>query len=640
MSAIAGVLYRDDRPVAEVELQRMAEALAHRGPDGSAVQVYRPVGLVHRMLWTTPESRHEELPRLDAEEDLFLTADARLDNRDELIVALGLGGQPRENIPDTEIILRAYQRWGEDCPTHLLGDFAFALWDGREQKLVCARDPMGVKPLYYYSGREVFAFATEIKALLALPDMPCRLNEERVAEFLVPTFDDRTATFYQEIFRLPAAHVLIAGIDMSRMRRYWAPDSSRVVRCSSDEEYVEGFRALFREAIRTRLRSAYPVGSTLSGGLDSSSITCTAVQILSEQRDFNLHTFSAVFPDLPDADLRLIDEREYIEAVVALGSFRPHYVRGDRLSPLQDVDTVLWHADEPFVAPNLYLHWALYGAAQRQGARIFLDGIDGDTTVSHGLGYLAELAGTGRWRSLVREATVLAATSGLSSSPRRIVWEYGILPSIPSGPSRLWHNMRDRFGRNPHFGDLVNPAFAQRVGLAGRLRGAEESNRSRARAEREIHRRGLMSPIVPYVLELADKAAAAFELEPRYPFFDRRLIEYCLGLPADQKLRAGWTRSIMRRAMEGILPPKVQWRAQKANLSPNFTRQLFDRERETLDRVIYRKLNAIDAYVDMQSLRAAYQRYTSDATRTPHDAAGIHRAVMLALWLEQTGIHP
>lgn len=150
MSGIVGIYHLDGRPVEQQDVQRMTDSIAHRGPDGSAVWIEGPVGLGHRMLYTTPESLHEKLPLTNRTGDLTITADARIDNRNELFSMLNFNGRPRETIPDSEIILVAYEKWGEKCPEKLLGDFAFTIWDKRKQAIFCARDPIGIKPFYYY----------------------------------------------------------------------------------------------------------------------------------------------------------------------------------------------------------------------------------------------------------------------------------------------------------------------------------------------------------------------------------------------------------------------------------------------------------------------------------------------------------
>ena len=489
MSAIAGLYRTDGRPVRAADLEPMLESLAHRGPDAKGVWNEGSVGLGHRMLRTTPESCHERLPLMNQARDLVITADARIDNRRELVAELGLDGRPDAEISDSGLILSAYEQWGEDSAKRLLGDFAFAIWDGRKQTLFCARDHPGVKPFYYHRSDRVFAFGTEIKALLSLPDVPRRLNQVRVADYLAGMFEDQTITFYRDVLRLPAGHCMTVSPRGVRVRAYYSLDPTREIRLRSDDEYAEAFRERFTEAVRCRLRSAFPVGGLLSGGLDSSSIVGTARRVLREEGTSRLHTFSAIFPDLPEADLRKIDERRFMEAVLAPGGLAPHYVRADRLSPLTDLKRVFWHQDEAVVAPNLYMHWALYDAASDQGVRVLLDGIDGDTTVSHGLEYLSELARTGKVRTLARE--VIALSRRHNSPPRSVLWQFGLRPLVPESMRHVWRAVRRRPRPSSTICTAIKPVFAQRVGLAERTQ-SFQANRYASATHRE--RRALAWP--------------------------------------------------------------------------------------------------------------------------------------------------
>jgi asparagine synthase (glutamine-hydrolysing) len=634
MSAIVGIYWRDGRPVEPAHVERMTLSLAHRGPDAAGVWTNGSVGLGHRMLWTTPESLHEPLPFISKNGHLVITADARIDNRAELIASLGLAQWSHGEITDSELILRAYEQWREDAPKRLRGDFAFAIWDERERTLFCARDHSGVKPFYYYRSAESFVFASEIKALLTMRGVPRRLNPMRVADYLTHNFEDRVGTFYRDILRLPAGHRLtVRGAEL-RLEAYDGLDPSREIRLRSDAEYAEAFCELFAEAVRCRLRSAFPVGSLLSGGLDSSSIVGMAHHLLREEGR-TLHTFSAIFPSLPSADLRRIDERPFVQAVVAMTGPAAHYVHADRVSPMSDLDRVFSHGDEPFLAPNLYMHWALYRAAQQQGVRALLDGVDGDTTVCHGLDYLSELARAGRVAALGREVMALAQRHG--ASPSKVLWQFGLAPLVPAQLRRAWraaHGRSDVPGRND---TVIHPAFARHLGLPGGTRSLGGRRTKPARTTREGHWQGLTSPLLPYVLEIGDKAAAAFSLEPRYPFFDRRLMEFCLALPPEQKLHHGWTRVVMRRAMNPMLPAEVCWRVGKADLSPNFKHRLWDHDRGILEDVIVKDPQVLAEYVDIAALREAYRRYASQPM-AESDALTIHSAVTLALWLRRTGL--
>jgi asparagine synthase (glutamine-hydrolysing) len=639
VSAVVGVYYTSGKTVDQSTVRQMLDSLAHRGSDGTGIWGEGPIALGHRMRWTTPESLAEKQPVLNQRGDLAITADARIDNREELMAGLKLCGEP-SSVSDSQLILAAYEKWGEACPRNLLGDFAFAIWDGRRRALFCARDYFGVKPFYYCLSNGLFSFASEIKALLLLPNLSSHLNELKIAYHLQPELleQDKELTFYQEIFRLPPANTMTIDIDAAERHRYWSLDPDRELRLKSDDEYSDRFRETFKEAVRCRLRSAFDVGSTLSGGLDSSSIACTARDLLADGCDHRLHTFSAIFPDLPERERRKIDERKFVDAVVAMGGLTPHYIRADCLSPLEDMQRVFWHEDEVVMGPNLYLHWHIYRAAERYGVRVLLDGIDGDSTVSHGVGYLAELASQGRWISLVKEGMELSRITNRRLSPWKIIWEYGCRPVIPQKYKWIWRRMRGRAQFRELSNSIVNPAFAKRVDLTERRRALLEKQASSAVTARQEHWQGLNSGLLPYVLEMADKAACAFSIDPRYPFCDRRLVEFCLAIPASQKLRNGWTRMIMRRAMAGILPNEVRWRAGKANLSPNFQLRLLHAHKELLERVIMKDPSVIAEYVDVPSLQKVYSRYLSQ--QGADDALVVYGAVTLAGWLSNFSEFP
>jgi asparagine synthase (glutamine-hydrolysing) len=592
------------------------------------------------MLWTTPESLHEKLPLVNHAGNLAITADARIDNREELITALTLNGYSSfQPINDSALILAAYEKWGEHCPEKLLGDFVFAIWDARKQSLFCARDHMGVKPFYYYVSDKAFFFATEIKALLCLSQVPRRLNELRVADYLASIFDDKASTFYQQILRLPPAHCITVTRGGRSLRSYWSLDPSAEVRLGSDKEYADAFRELFTQAVRCRLRSAFPIGSLLSGGMDSSSVTCVARKSISRE-DGRLYTFSAVFDQLTECD-----ERRFINAVLAQNNVEPHYVYGDRLSPLTDLDRMLWHQDEAFYSPNLFLSWALYGAAQRRAVRVILDGFDGDTTVSHGVGYLNELARARRWLSLAIEVRGYSKTFNLSSLKlfRAYAGRYCVHPIISrslmlKGLWRAREKTRRAGQRPPTWTAGLNRVFVERMRLEARRKTLRQTWPELAQTERETHYRLLTWGVMPFTLEVLDRAAAAFCVEPRFPFWDKRLVQFCLALPAQQKLHRGWSRVVLRRALADILPMEVQWRSSKSNLAPSFEHGLLTYDRHWLDDVILKNPSVIAEYVDIPLLRDAYRRLIggekTDAVLT------IWKAVSLALWLQRAGLVP
>jgi asparagine synthase (glutamine-hydrolysing) len=639
MSGIAGFFLRDGAPADHSALRAMAATLQNRGPDGSGTWCEGSVAVAHRMLWTTPESLSERQPVSNRAGTFVLTADARIDNRAELIKELLLTG-PASTIADSDIIVAAYARWGERCPEKLIGDFAFVLWDAISRSIFCARDPMGVKSLYYYQSTRLFAFASEIKALTSLSAVPRQLNEVRVADFLVNLFEDREITFYRDVKRLPAASTLVVTADRTKLSRYWSLDPHREIRLSSDDQYAEAFRDLFTSVVLSHTRSAYPIACTLSGGLDSSSIACVAERLNTAAGRGPVHTLSAVFPGLPEADLKRIDERPFMFAALGRGSFIPHMIEADRLSPLRDVARVHHCLDEANFAPNLYLHWAMYEEASRHGIRVMLDGFDGDTTVSHGLARLPDLLVALQWRTLWRELNLTRRNLMPSASMKKVFLNMCVKPLAPLWMYRMKRLLKGQFKEVSGNSTLLEPAFMHDVGIKRRARRLLHRRYRWHEDTRAQHLQGIGDATYASALEATDKSSAAFGVEARYPFFDRRLIEFCVALPANQKFGQGWNRIILRRAMEGILPPEIQWRPRKGDLSPNFERRLLDFERQTLDEVILRDSSLLARYVSSSAMREAYSHYRADPIGNNKYSMQLFAAVNLALWLRDTALVP
>jgi asparagine synthase (glutamine-hydrolysing) len=646
MSAIVGIHRPDGQPVERGELESMLATVVHRGPHGAGVWTKGSTGLGHRLLHSTPESLQEHLPLVSTAAELTVTADARIDNRDELIRALHLTGRPAGDIVDAELILAAYERWGDECPDRLFGDFAFAIWDGRRRTLFCARDRFGVKPFYYYaSPGRAFVFGSEIKPILCVTDVPRRLNEAAIADYLIDSFLELSATFYEGVLRLLPGHSLSVGASGVRVSRYYhglAPTGEE--RSGSPEDNAAALREIFTEAVRCRLRTAFPVGVTLSGGLDSTSVACVARNLLVENGQDRLSTFSAVFDEIVECD-----ERRYIDAVVGTGGFEPHRVIADRLEVLRDFERVLSDEEEPGRGLYMVLSRTLFTAAQQSGVPILLDGHDGDGAISNGYGYLDELAQARRWPTLARELWALHRALGvpywgpLRSYGRLYAFDpllgrirqLGVVRPARSIRRRLRAGRRDAGGRPdpPPEHAYLSPEFARRLAVGERYRSWRQSRRW-PRTEREAHYQIITDGIQMQALEELDRVAGALSVELRHPFFDHRLVEFCLSLPAKQKLHQGWTRLIMRNAMEGILPSEVQWRSAKTDFTPAFSRSLLVLQREALLHLL-ESPGAERDYLDLARLRDTYRKlsFAPRGKATGGVVFPIWKALRLALWL-------
>ncbi len=555
-------------------------------------------------------------------------------------------------------VFQEFARRGRSSLESLIGDFTLALWDGANQSLLLARDAVGVRPLYLARGSHVVAFATDLRSLLAVDGVSSEIDESGVLHLFYPEllFVDRTSTSYREIQRVSqATHVVIERANRSshQQHRYWSLDPGREIRLASDEEYGEAFRESFRTAVECRLPTDGPIGTTLSGGLDSASVTCMAREALGLVEGESVHAFSVGFPGFPD-----VDESEFQEAVVALGQIESHRIVADDVSPLVDFDEAIETIAEPFYGPNYYLPWGICRAARSAGVRVVLDGTDGDVTVGHGIDQLVSLAERARWSDFVAEARSITAryshtsyatedgilvAHGLPSLMRharagRMVSFFRGVQTLGLGFNRsrmglLVGQGLGAFRRHRRVGVRrgaeLNPRFAARLDLDDRF-AAFDRARELEPGPRASHCRDLSSGALPSVLEHLDRIAAASGVEMRHPFADRRLIELCLAFPPEQKLRDGWGRWVLRQGMEDVLPESVRWRGDKAAMSPVYLLGLERYETERIRAV--GGSQRVEPYIDCNTLKPAIDRFLS-GDRRAQDGPLIWRAIVLDQWL-------
>ncbi len=632
MSGIFGLFNQHAGPVQTEELADMASLLERRGPDRTGTWHDGAVGLGHALLATTPESLFEQLPLRHATSGCVITADVRLDNRPALLADLGIAKRSAD-IGDAEIILWAYLTWGEACVQRFLGDFAFGIWDPRTNKLFCARDHFGMRPFYYHHmpGR-FLAFASEPRAILVLPQTPYRINEGRIADFLVSQLEgiDKTSTFFEEVYRLPPAHTLAVTPDAIRLRRYWTLEPGSKLRLPSDQAYAEALLEVFTEAVRCRLRSAGPVGSMLSGGMDSGSVVAIARELLAQEGRGPLPTFSAVGPD-PATCV----ETRTIHAALSMDGLDPHLVRYDQLDSLMpELEELTWSLDEPF-DNHMTLPRAVYLAAHRQGVKVVLDGVGGDIVLSDG-DRLTRLLRTGRWGAAYREA----AGQTLFYGRHYPVWKQLILSGrtalVPSPVRRLARVVRrPRRAERAASGAMLRRPFAHRVRLSRRLRDLEDLSAHDLPSPGSARALALDHPYLNVGRERYDRVASALAVEPRDPFLDLRVTAFCLALPDDQTLCGGWPKPILRRAMSGRLPHSVCWRRGKEHLGWSFTQALIQRTKESMRLRLDRGWESLTKYVDDGQVRTICRAFF-DAGDSAHTDK-VYNAAHLAMWLCRWG---
>lgn len=632
MSAIAGIFYLDGRQVTSHQLGLLVNRLFDRAVDGSFIWSGGTVGLVQCLFVTAAPKTFTNHPYLvDEAAGLAITADARLDNRLELANSLGLQGKEAQS-PDEYFILKAYEKWGGECPQRILGDFAFAIWDRSRHQLFCARDPIGVKPFYYYKSQHEFVFSSEIKAIFALDEVPRQLNELCVLDYLVDNRQDKEITFFQGISRLSPGSSLSLGQDIFQLRRYWSLNPEREVRFRKQEEYAEKLLEVFTQAVEARLRSALPVGCALSGGLDSSSVASLSRNILSQSGRGPLNTYSALFSRLPESEISLIDESQYINRVLESGGFQPHFVELGSSGPLAAIEETLPLLDEPVSAPTLPIFRSLYQAASQQGAGVYLEGIDGDLVVSHGFERFIDLARGLKWQTWMSEVRAVSRRSGLSQA--EIIKKYTLGFLIPPSIYQQLRKIRRRRRSSAGILEYLSTNFVRNDSIKNRLREQANYMNSLPHSAKDAHLQELSSGTVPLSLELLDKIASRCNIELRYPFYDQRVIEYCFAIPVDQKLSDGWSRHIFRNSLAGLLPEEIRWRYSKADFTPFLKNSMLRSSKPLLEEVISSKSAYLEPYLDIARLSALFERYLSNELCSFSEVEFIYRSTLLAKWME------
>ena len=576
----------------------MIAVIPYRAVDGFGVWSNGPVAIGHAKLQTTPEAAAETSPLVDEISGLVLSMDGRVDNRDELTADLNSHGHRVRTGTDAEIMLRAWQCWGTEAPARVIGDFAFALWDPSKRTLFCARDPLGVKGLYYFNGPGFFLCASELHQLFRDPRVVRRLNEPAIADILVRMPANRQETLFEGILRLEPAHYLSVSARGVECRRYYDLDCSREISYRTDEEYGAHFLSLFKEAVRCRLRSNKGVESDLSGGLDSSSIVCLTEQLRrdGEVQLPSFETFSVPFETGPAA------ETEYVEEVLRKYPHRHTYLPPG-MPPLGQLTAQVAHYLDLPDFPNCGCTDYTPILGNRNDLRVRLCGLGGDEWFTGTYLVYADLLRQLRLMALLRRLRINRNPPPGFFFPgyAKVLAEYGVWPLVrPLVPDRLKSALRQRL-RPPKLHPLVVPAFAARTKLGDRLSARRPLPHSRSFTQQDLFQT-YFSGQLPYGLEMDARWTARFRLEARHPFLDRRILEFAFAIPDNQRFRPGVSKFVLRNSMRGILPERVRLRSDKSDLSELYPmamialggERLFDRlnvvQNGWVDGVVVRRL--------------------------------------------------
>jgi asparagine synthase (glutamine-hydrolysing) len=614
MCGICGIVELDAPPATDAVIG-MRDALAHRGPDADGIYAAEGAALGFRRLAILDLSPAGNQPFPSRDDRFHLVHNGEIYNYRELRRELESHGRRFLTATDTEVVLAAYEEWGDGCVSRFNGMWAFAIWDAAERRLFCARDRFGVKPFYYRVDGARFAFASEPKAFRRLPGAALEPNLPIVREYLEQGWlEQGTETFFDAIVRLAPAHTLTFDTNGLRLRRYWRLEQAE----PPADDPVETVRELFLDSVRLRLRSDVAVGTCLSGGIDSSAIATSVSYLLRTERanatavGERQRTFTAYFEDAG------FDERPFARAVVDATGAAPTWVSFDDRRLVDDLPSIIESQDEPFGSTSMAAQWYVMRAAKSEGLTVMLDGQGGDETLG---GYrafvgfhLADLLARARVASVAREFRAFRPALGAGS--------LAVALARPFAPESLTRAVRSRASGAT---ELVHPALPQLDQLPFE-NGKGFSDRLRRHQHLLLTQRGL-----PELLRYEDRNSMAHSLEARVPFLDYRLVELLFALPGNELIRNGETKSILRRALGDLLPEPVRKRRDKLGFVTPAARFFRGALGDLASEVFASREFASRQFVDASAARRRLELYR---TGQGGNAFELWRALNLELWAQ------
>jgi asparagine synthase (glutamine-hydrolysing) len=601
MSGLCGIVDFAAFRIETEALLSMAESAPHRAPAGTGCRFLGEAGLAHLAHRADTPGRAGAAglsqPLLDPLHQICLVLDGRLDNRSELIARLEPAAGAAAS--DAELLLAAYHEWEEACTDHLLGDFAFAVWDAGRHRLLCAVDPLGLKPFHYARAGSLLCFASDAVQVLRHPAVPGGFNEREIAAYLANQIEDPEQSFFAAVRKLAPGHRLAATAAGVRVERYWRPDPAEI-RYARDDDYAAHFREVFARAVADRLRDAASgVGIAMSGGLDSTSVAALAQRVPGCRARAYSFTFDR---------LGACDERRFSRAMTDELDLEVEPLDTERLWSLESQGTVPVSPDTPFIGWRT-CYEEIFRRMAAGGSRVLLTGHGGDDLFRGSATIYAERlrrGDLGAFREVVRHAR------RWREPLLRTFYRYFGRPHLPARADRL---LSSAFGRRrePLLAPWVRADFARRADLAGRSEAA--------------------APAYWRFANWHERSAAGPGIEVRHPFLDRRLFELVLAIPGEQVFRLDTCKSLLRRSMAGILPETIRLREGKTEFTPLLDFGLRERARDEIHELLREPRSADLGILDGGALRAAYAGFLDGGS---HDLRrALWYAITLEIWLRR-----
>lgn len=627
MCGIAGLVWKDkQRPACISEIKLMTDIISYRGPDDEGHFISGPVALGHRRLAIIDLSNAGHQPMISTDGRYIIVFNGEIYNYKELARELIKEGSFLKSDSDTEVLLEAYRVWGAECVNRFNGMWAFSIFDVKEQRLFLSRDRFGIKPLYYINTSAAFAFASEIKGILAGFPEERKVNEPFVYYFLPSgALDDGSETFFKSVFSLPPAHSALYSVDSGQFSvwKYWDVDQNSfyekwVAGCNPEEVLWD----LLNSSIDLHLRADVTVGSCLSGGIDSSTI----VGLASRRVTTPIYTFSGLYSD---ADC---DESNYVESInKCMNTTAVPVYPEPKGNLIDDLAHITWHQDEPSAGPGLYTQYHVMKQAHKK-VKVLLDGQGGDELFAGYLPYFSthieDILDGGKVSDRLRALKLIAqiywhwGTKGFSGNmAERVLGKSGM---------KIFQKLSN-LKRNHSFDDSEPPFFHS--GFTERVVGQEIQRNYPQKMCGKLNNilyLHLVQQSIPALLHYEDRNSMAFSIEARVPLLDYRIVEFAMGLPSEYKIKGSWTKWILREAGSRVIPHKVAWRRSKMGYPTPFARWI----RQGIDRELITDILFSDSFIkrDLVSEKTIRFYYDQHMSGKADRSWLLYRYICLELW--------
>ena len=529
MCGIAGIANKNKIAVKETDLEPAIRAIRHRGPDGQGYFCLQNMGIANCRLAIIDLKKRSDQPL--RYKNYYITFNGAIYNYPELKKELQSLGHSFQTASDTEVVLAAYDEWGKECVLKFNGMWAFAIYDPYRNRLFCSRDRFGIKPFYYFENETLFCFASEIKAVLKLRQENAVIDAEAAYRFL--TFGEQdysNRSFFKDIVKLTPGHSLIYNLSSNTLllERYYSV-SAGIRYEESEEAAAEFFRKLFFDSVALRFRADVPIGSCLSGGLDSSSILASIHQL--QLADDRFHSITSFYPG------KHFDERKYADEISRKTGYKNIQISPQLDKVLSDLDSLIYTQDEPIPSAGIWLQNQVFQRAENEGLRVMLDGQGGDEILAgYDIFHYNFLKNNLRSNPLKGMLESLMFFTGFQGRFIHTLHSFKRYKSKQKQQNRDWFKL-----------DI--PQY--------RLRQNKEKSLS------DLSKRLLTGMGIQALLHYEDRNSMAHSIETRLPFLDYRLVELCLSLPDHFKINRGYRKALLRKAFRGILPEKIRSRKQK-----------------------------------------------------------------------------